>query len=167
MRSGRSSHTDTRERRGEERRGEERRGEEIAGVNGERKKGGSKTKSEKGEEDERTVNERTGEENLGYTHLGCIDCGAKTKLQTCCMRFFPLMSFLKYHKSDVDNYSTRDCEMYCLSKTRHNPLGIHKKSQSCQLTDTAREISNGEEDKEEEEIARKVQSESKVSRWSR
>lgn len=51
------------------------------------------------------------------------------------------MSFLKYHKSDVDNYSTRDCEIYCLSKTRDNPLGIHKKSQCCQLTDTARERS--------------------------
>lgn len=141
MRSGRSSHTDTRERRGEERRGDCR---DKQG----KKKGGSKTKSEKGEEEERTVNERTGEENLGYTHLGCIDCGAKIKLQTCCMRFFSLMSFLKYHKSGVDNYGTRDCQIYGLSKKRHNPLGIHRKSQCCQLTDTAREISKSEEDKE-------------------
>lgn len=75
------------------------------------------------------------------------------------------MSFLKYHKSDVDNYGTRDCEIYCLSKTRHNPLGIHKKSQCCQLTDTARDINNSEEDKKKEEKARKEQSESGLSRW--
>lgn len=60
------------------------------------------------------MKERTGEESVGYTHLGCIDCGAKTKLQTCCMPFF-LMSFLKYHKFDVDNYSRKDCEIYCHS----------------------------------------------------
>lgn len=45
-----------------------------------------------------------------------------------------------------------------------NPLEIHKKSQCCHLADTAREISNSEKDKEEEEKARKVQSESGVSR---
>lgn len=65
------------------------------------------------------------------------------------------MSHLKCHKSDVDNYGTRDCETYCLSKTTYNPLEIHKKSQCCHLADTAREISNSEEDKEGEEEARK------------
>lgn len=79
MRSGRSSHTDTRERKGEE----------IAGVNGKRKREEARRKVKREREEERTVNERTGEENLGYTHLGCIDCGAKTKLQTCRMHFFP------------------------------------------------------------------------------
>lgn len=110
----------------------------------------ARQKQKRRREGEKTLKDRTGEENLGYTHLGCIDCGAKTKLQTCCMRFF-LMSFLKYHKSDADNYSTRDCEIYCLCKTRHNPLGIHKKLQCCRLTDVARQISNSKGDKEDEE----------------
>lgn len=61
------------------------------------------------------------------------------------------MLFLKYHKSDVDNYSAADREIYCLSKTRHKPLGIHKKSQCCQFTDTVGEISESEEGKEEGE----------------
>ena len=95
------------------------------------------------------------EENLGYTHLGYIDCSAKTKLQTCCMHFI-LKSFLKYHESDVDNYTTKHCEIYCLSKTRCNPLGIHKKSECCHLTDTAKEMSNSEEDEEQEDKVRKA-----------
>lgn len=61
------------------------------------------------------------------------------------------MSFLKYHKSDVDNYGTRDCEIYCLSKTESKPLKIHKKSHCCHLADTAREISNSAGDKGREE----------------
>lgn len=66
--------------------------------------------------------------------------------------FPPLKSFLKYHKSGVDNYSTRDCEIYCLSRIGYNPLEIHQKSQCCHLADTAREISEDrEEDKEEAE----------------
>lgn len=61
-----------------------------------------------------------------------------------------LMSFLKHHKSDVDNYSTEDGEIYCLSKIRHNQVGIQKIN-CCQLTGTERKICNSEEDKERRE----------------
>lgn len=67
----------------------------------------------------------------------------------------PPKSLLKRHKSGADNYSTRDCEIYCLSRTGCNPLEIHQKSQCCHLADAAREISEDrEEDKEEAETGK-------------
>lgn len=81
--------------------------------------------------------------------LNCKRC------RTLLFFFPPLKSFLKYHKSGVDNYSTRDCEIYCLSRIGYNPLEIHQKSQCCHLADTAREISEDrEEDKEEAETVK-------------
>lgn len=69
MRSGRSSHTDTIERKGEERSREEGRGKAGGGEG--RKSKTNKNKKKGGEEAVWILNEKTGEEICGYAHFGC------------------------------------------------------------------------------------------------